>query len=161
MHELPAPQHTFLARLIGKWTSEMTASMVPGEPEYTSRGVERVRSLGGFWAVCEGEGNTPDGDTHRSLMTLGYDTARGRYVGTFVASMMSQLWLYDGTLDASGDVLTLSTEGPSFAEPGKIAPYRDVIAFEGDDRRTMTSYTPMPDGTWQAFMTARYRRVTA
>ena len=37
--------------------------------------------------------------------------------------------------------------------------YQDVIAWTGDDERTLSSRMRMEDGSWSpAFMTARYRR---
>jgi hypothetical protein len=91
-------------------------------------------------------------------MTLGYDPARGKFVGTFVASMMTHLWVYEGTLDSAGKVLTLDTEGPGMAGDGKMVKYKDVIEFKSDDHRTLTSHMLGDDGKWQQFMTAHYRR---
>jgi hypothetical protein len=133
--------------------------MGPDKPAETFRGTETVRSLGGLWVVCEGRGEMPGGGTATTIMTLGYDPARKRYVGTFIGSMMTHLWVYDGALDAGGQVLTLDTEGPSFPDQGKLAKYQDVIEFVTDDHRTLSSQTPGPDGQWHRFMTAHYRRV--
>jgi hypothetical protein len=91
-------------------------------------------------------------------MTLGFDPAKGRFVGTFVASMMHHLWIYEGGLDAGRNALTLHTEGPGVEDDVKMAQYRDVITFEDDDYRVMTSSYQRDDGTWQLFMTAHYRR---
>lgn len=46
-----------------------------------------------------------------TIMTIGYDPHRQRFVGTFVASMMTHLWMYEGALDDGERVLTLETEG--------------------------------------------------
>jgi Protein of unknown function (DUF1579) len=54
--------------------------------------------------------------------------------------MMTHLWVYDGALDPSERALTLEAEGPT------------------DDHRVLSSYTLGADGTWQQFMTVRYRR---
>jgi hypothetical protein len=62
-------------------------------------------------------------------MTLGYDPQTQRFVGSFVASMMTHLWPYNGTLNAEGTVLTLDAEGPSFAGDGATAKYQDIIEF--------------------------------
>ena len=43
-----------------------------------------------------------------TLMTLGYDPRKKRFVGTFVGSMMTNLWIYDGELDKDERVLTLA-----------------------------------------------------
>jgi hypothetical protein len=155
MEVTPQQEHRWLERLVGEWTFE--TEMESGEHAGTHTGTERVRSLGGVWIACEGEMPTPEGEA-ATLMTLGYDPARGRFVGTFIGSMMTNLWVYEGTLDAAGQVLTLETEGPSFTAEGQMGKYRDVLAFEGDDTRVFTSHHLGDDGEWHAFMTMRYRR---
>lgn len=92
-------------------------------------------------------------------MTLGYDPKQNCLVGSFVASMMTHLWLYTGQLDASGNKLVLDAEGPNFSEEGCTAKYQDSIEFHDDDHRTMTSHMLLPNGEWQLFMTAKYSRV--
>jgi hypothetical protein len=158
--ELPQPQkeHEWLKRLEGTWSYEHDCSMGPGQPASKATGTETVRSLGGLWYLCEGRGEMPGGGPATTLMTLGYDPARKRYVGTFIGSMMTHLWTYDGGLDASGKVLTLDTEGPSFTAEGKMTKYKDIIEFKGDDHRTLTSQALGDDGKWHQFMTAHYRR---
>jgi hypothetical protein len=154
----PQKEHEWLHKLIGDWTSEMECSMGPDQPPMKSTGTESVRSLGGLWTIGEGAGDAPDGTPVKSIMTLGYDPQKQRFVGTFVASVMTHLWSYEGTLDASGKVLTLDTEGPSFTGDGSLAKYQDIIEFVSDDHRILRSRTPGPDGTWIEFMTAHYRR---
>ena len=157
-HAKAERQHTWLHKLIGEWTYEAEAVMEPGKPPTKSGGTERVRSLGGLWILAEGEGQMPDGSPAAMLMTLGYDPSKQRFVGTWVGSMMTHLWVYDGALDAAERVLTLESDGPSMAGDGKTARYRDAIALESDDQRTLTSSALGDDGGWHEFMTARYRR---
>ena len=91
-------------------------------------------------------------------MTLGYDPQAKRFVGTFIASVMTHLWPYDGQLDPSGKTLTLNSEGPSFAGDGTMAKYQDIIEFVTDDHRILSASVQGVDGDWQQFMTAHYRR---
>jgi hypothetical protein len=158
MQAEPQKEHAWLQQLVGEWTAEMECIMAPDQPPMQSKGSETVRSLGGLWTVGEGTGEGPDGSTATTMMTLGYDPQRQRFVGSFVASMMTYLWLYEGTLDASGKVLTLDAEGPSFAGDGKMAKYQDIIEFKSPDHRTLTSRALGEDGEWRQFMTAHYRR---
>jgi len=151
-------EHEWLQRLVGEWTSEMNCVMGPDQAPQSCRGTETVRSLGGLWTVGEGQGDGPDGTPVTSLMTLGFDPAKGRFVGTFVASMMTMIWHYEGALDAGGTVLTLDTEGPVMTGEGGTAQYRDVIEFLSPDHRTLTSWVQGADGGWTEFMTAHYRR---
>ena len=163
MHTEPQKEHQWLQKLIGEWTSESECDAGPGQPRQKLTGTETVRSLGGLWTLAEGQGEMPGGGVARMLMTLGYDPQRKRYVGTWVGSMMTHLWVYDGELDPAGKVLTLNAEGPAFGPDGvpvagKTAKYQDVIEFVSDDHRTLTSRTRGEDGTWHQFMRADYRR---
>ena len=154
----PQDEHRWLQRLVGDWTFESEMSMGPGQPPMTCGGSETVRSLGGLWTLGEGITETPEGGASRLVMTLGYDPQAGRFVGTFIASCMTYLWIYSGSLDEARRILTLDAEGPSLAADGTMAPYQDIIEFVSDDERTLRSRVRMPDGQWMQFMTARYRR---
>ena len=154
----PQKQHEWLHKLIGEWECEGEATMKPDQPPEKWKSTDVVRSLGGLWVVAEGKGEMPGGGTATTIMTLGYDTQRKRYLGTFVASMMTHLWVYDGELNAAGNVLTLDTEGPGMEAEEKMAKYKDVIEFKSDDHRLLTSQVLGKDGTWHRFMTANYRR---
>lgn len=154
----PQKEHQWLQKLVGEWTFESEAAMEPGKPPEKFKGTESVRSLDGLWVLCEGRGEMPGGGMATTLMTLGYDSKKKQYVGTWVGSMMAFLWVYDGSLDAAEKVLTLTTEGPSMSADGKIAKYKDVIELKSDDHRVVTSHMLGDDGKWQGFMTAHYRR---
>src|SRR3546814_12079912 len=65
---------------------------------------------------------------------LGYDPRRQRYVGTWVGSMMTHLWVYEGSLDDSGKVLTLDCEGLDFETEGRMTRYQDIITIESPDQ---------------------------
>jgi hypothetical protein len=161
MQAKPQKEHEWLQRLVGEWTFEGECSMGPDQPPMKNTGVESVRSLGGLWTIGEGRGEMPDGGgPMTSIMTLGYDPQKGTFVGSFVASMMTHLWIYErGTLDASGKVLTLDARGPSFSGDGTMADYQDMIELLGDDHRTLSSRVRGEDGTWSpVFMSAHYRR---
>jgi Protein of unknown function (DUF1579) len=107
--------------------------------------------------VAEGVGDLPDGGIGTTMMMLGFDPQIDRFIGTFVGSMMTHLWLYNGSLDATGKVLVLDTEGPNFAQTA-MAKYQDIIEFVSDDHRVMKSQILMEDGKWNHFMTAHYQR---
>ncbi len=150
-------EHRWLERLVGEWTSEMEAAMKPGDPPQTFTGTESVRSLGGAWVLCEARGEMGGGSS-TTMMTLGYDPAKGRYVGTFIGSMSTYMWVYEGAVDASGDALVLETVGPSFTDESRMASYRDTIEFRGDDHRVLSSSCQGEDGAWQQIMEVHYRR---
>lgn len=155
MQQVPQPEHKWLEQLVGEWTFESNCHMGPDGPTMTARGSETVRSFGGLWTIGEAE----SGDGWQSVMTLGYDTASQKYVGTFIATMMTHLWIYSGTLDDAGKVLTLDTVGPNFTD-GSMVKYQDIIEIIDANTRTLTSQKPDPDGKWVQFMRATYTRKT-
>lgn len=155
----PQKQHEWLQQLVGEWTYEGEAAMGPDRPPEPFGGTETVRSLGGLWFVAEGAGTMPGGDPARTIMTLGYDPEQGRYVGTWIGSMATHLWVYDhGELDTERNALTLEADGPMLGAEGKTTRYRDEIQFNGDDHRVLTAYMQEEDGSWRHLMTVSYRR---
>ena len=150
MHAEPQPEHRWLQKLIGKWSFEVD------DPKLT--GTETVRSLGDIWIVAEGQGEMPGGGIGRTMLTIGYDTQKKQFVGTWQGSMMTNMWVYEGSLDEPSNTLTLNTEGPNFSLEGATARYREVIQLVSDDERTFNSSMLGEDGKWQPIMTAKYRR---
>lgn len=153
----PQQEHKLLERLLGDWTFEADCKMGQDQPPDKSTGWESVRSMRGMWFI--GEGETQMGDmTGATMITLGYNPATKRYVGSWVGSMMTHMWVYDGEMDAEGKVLTLNAEGPDFTKPGKTAKYQDIIEFVSDGHRTLRSRAQGENGEWVEFMKADYRR---
>jgi hypothetical protein len=145
-------EHTWLKQFAGEWTST-SASM--GQQMTSSMS---SRMLGQHWIV-----NTMKADMNglafESLQTIGYDPKKGKYVGTWVDSMMNYLWHYEGTVDASGKKLTLDAEGPHFTS-GKMTKYRDSYEFKTPDLIIATSEIMGDDGKWSTIMTAEVKRKT-
>jgi hypothetical protein len=158
MMSKPETEHDWLQQLVDEWTYEHQMPTEPGKPAQTFAGSETVRSLGRLWVVADGRGDMPGGGTATMLLTLGYDPTRKRFVGTWVGSMMTQLWVYDGWLNEARNVLTLETEGPSCTEEGKLTKFREIIELKDRDTRTFRSTTLGADGEWSTIMTATYRR---
>lgn len=153
----PQKEHLWLLRMVGEWTAEGEAVMGPDQPPVKFSWTDTTRPIGQAWIVSEGDGKMPDGNPSKTLLTLGYDPNKQRFVGTWLGSMMTYLWIYEGTLDESGKVLTLNAEGPAMSGD-KIAKYQDIVTQESDDHRTLTSRVLGEDGEWREFMKAHFRR---
>ncbi len=159
MQAKPQTEHGWLQKMVGEWTGEFECIMGPDQPPTVHTARDVVRSLGGVWVVCEGDSEMPGGGSMQSIMTLGYDPLKRQFLGTFIASCMTHMWLYEnGSLDATGTILTLNADGPSFTDPTKMAKYQDIIEFKSDDHRTLSSQFLGDDGQWNRFMTGHYRR---
>ncbi|HWM91113.1 MAG TPA: DUF1579 domain-containing protein [Thermoanaerobaculia bacterium] len=155
----PQKEHQWLQKLVGEWTYEHEVPGEDGQPPKKVTGTESVRSLGGIWVQGEGRGEMPGGEPATMLITIGFDPQTKRFVGTWVGSMMTKLWVYDGWLDETGNVLTLESEGPDFSgAEGKTSKYRDIINMKSDDHRVFTGNVQGEDGKWNQFMETHYHR---
>lgn len=152
MHAEPQMEHDWLQKLVGTWTSETQYE------DKQLKGTEIGRTLGGLWVVCEGQSQMPGGGEGNTILTLGYDPQKKRFIGTWIGSMMTHLWIYDGALDETEKELTLESVGPHMERSGETATYRDVIEFKTDDHRTLTGMMLRDDGEWSELMTVHYRR---
>lgn len=160
MHVEPLPEHKWLEQLVGDWNVEVECVMGPDQPPMKHTGTETTKSLA-VWVQCDGTMPMPDGGEGHTVMTLGYDPAKKRFIGTFIGSMMTHMWVYDGELNADRTALTLDADGPSFTDPAKIAKYQDKITIVSPDHRILTSQFLGDDGQWHPFMTGHYRRKSA
>lgn len=155
----PTPEHQYLLKLVGDWDLESECEGFPDQPSSKYTGKQSTRALGSFWTLGEMETPGPDGAPMHSLITLGFDPARRKFVGSFVSSCMTHQWLYEGSLDADGRVLTLEAEGPSFAEEGQTALYQDIIEVLDSDTYLFSSQYRNGDGNWIKFMHGKHTRI--
>jgi hypothetical protein len=156
--EMPAPEkeHQWLGQLVGEWDTEGEVVIAPDQAPLKCKGTEVVRSLGGFWVISESE-TTMMEMPMKGVMTIGYDPEKEKYTGTWIDSMSSHLWKYEGSVDEAGKTLTLLTEGPNPMAPDQTAKYREVIEVKDQDHKVFTSSIEM-DGQWHTFMTIHYHR---
>lgn len=152
--KMPSPQkeHEWLNQFLGEWQCEAECDVEPGKPPVKFKGTESIRSLGGFWIVADGKGEVM-GMPYSNLLTLGYDPAKKKYVGTWVDTMTNYLWKYEGSVDASGKILTLDTEGPCPMAQGKICKFKEVTEFKSKDHRVFTSSRVEDDGKLTKMLT--------
>lgn len=145
----PTPEHLWLKQLLGEWHSF-------GD-EGESNGTESVTPLGDLWVVAQSAFEMGPGQQGTSLAVLGYDPAKGRFVGSWSGSMMAEHWVYDGWLNEQGQ-LVLESEGPAFDGSGAMQTYRDTWSLHEDGSKSLTASVLQPDGAWVDFMTTRYER---
>jgi hypothetical protein len=153
----PAKEHEFLQKFVGEWESESESTMAPGQPPTKCTGSIKGRMLGGYWLISEAQMDMP-GVSVNALQTIGYDTDKKKYIGTWVDTMFNHLWKYEGSVNAAGTTLTLDAEGPDFAGTGKTMKYRDVYEFKSADHIFALSQMQGEDGKWITFMTGNCRR---
>ncbi len=151
-------EHEWLQKFEGEWKTESEGTATPDQPSFQCKGTVKSKMLGKFWVINEIE-NDVQGVQMKGLQTIGYDSDSKKYVGTWVDNMMNHLWKYEGSVDENGKTLNLEADGPNFAEPGKIAKFRDAYEFVSDDHIIVTSSMQNADGKWVTFMTGHMHRV--
>jgi len=149
-----AAMHPFLQRMVGDWEIRNEMESPDGEA-MVMEATESVAALGP-WIVSE-MSVASDGADFDARLQVTYDEERGRFVGTWVDSSSTFLWMYEGDLD--GDTLTLEAEGPSFEDPTVHTLYRDIVTIVSDDRREHRSEMRTKDGTWVEMVSGVSTRV--
>jgi hypothetical protein len=157
MFAKPQDEHRWLDQLVGKWSLQHTCKTPDGGIAST-QGRMTCRSLLGMWLICESEGESGDGESWASVMTVGFDPAVGRYVGTYIGSMLASIWHYEGIMDPSGKRLPLETKGPSLVGTGTCK-YRDTIEVVSDKRWLFSSEYQNESGEWTSFMQGEHTRI--
>jgi hypothetical protein len=149
-------EHEWLQQFAGTWDYEIEVFMEPGKPPMKAKGTELARMIGGFWVVGEGKGDM-GGTTFTNITTFGYDPTKKKYIGTGIDSITSTLWQYEGSVDATGKILTFETEGPCPMRAGQLTKFRGVTEFKSKDHRVFTSSVLGEDGKWvtNAIVTSR------
>lgn len=156
--EMPKAQkeHEWLAQLVGEWDTEAEMVMEPGKPPMKSKGTESGRKFGDFWVILEHKSDMM-GQPFSGILTLGYNTEKKAYVGTWVDTMGGVMWQYTGSVDATGKILTLNSEGQCPMQPGKLVKFRETITITGPDEKLFTSEMEI-EGAWTKVLSVKYMR---
>ena len=160
MFAKPSAEHGFFTPMIGQWTMENHCEGESGQTKVIATGRVSIRSLAGMWFIIEtsGDGNEHHPEPWSSQITVGYDPQKKAYVGIFVGSMMTHLWIYEGQRDESKPCVSLYVEGPRCEGTG-MAQYRDSIEIVSDDHWILRSEIQNDDGSWKQFMIGHHHRV--
>lgn len=154
----PSDEHKWLKQFVGQWETKTTGKMGEGQPAIEMTGSITSTMLGGFWVSNTMEANVA-GMKIRGMQTIGYDTEKKKYVGTWIDTTGEFMWKYEGSVEKSGKKLVLEAEGPDMAAPDKTRLYRDAYEFTSADSLIVTSSVKNDDGTWTTFMNGKSTRV--
>lgn len=142
----PTPEHARLLKAVGEWEGTLTMS-APGAPTEGTPCRESVTGVGEFWTVsnftCELMGMPFVGSG-----SMGYDTERKLFVGTWIDSMTTRLTTMEGKLDPAKKALVMTYEGPD-PMTGKLVPHRIETVHESADAYTSTFFMGAGEGTKQ------------
>jgi len=110
----PGAPHKMLARLAGNWTTKTRAWMEPDKPPMEGTGTcEQKMLLGGRYLQQEYTGEM-GGSPFTGINLIGYDNHTKKYVSTWIDSMSTGIYFFEGT--ASPDDKTITQES-SYDDP--------------------------------------------
>jgi hypothetical protein len=129
----PGPEHAHLQKMVGKWKATNKMMMGEGAAPMVCEGTEDVMSIcnGMFISTTYKSGAPMPFEGHG---VEGYDTHKKKYVGTWVDTMGSAVYSYEGTMDAKG-VMTYTMTGP---DPATGQPTTSTMVCEMKDNNTRT-----------------------
>lgn len=147
----PDKEHEWLQKaLVGSWEGEGQCMIEPGKT-VKCKGTETCKAVGSYWVVSDIKGEF-SGTQMTGVMTLGYDSNRKVFIGSWIDSTSGHLYKYTGSIDSAGKVLTLESEGPNPKEPDMMMKMKDVITFKSDTEKEAKSYVQDGD-KWIECMT--------
>lgn len=155
----PTAEHERLAREAGTWDATIKSWMAgPGAEPVVSRGVQIAKMMpGGLWLLSSFEGKFGDMEFHGAGQT-GYDARKGKYVGTWVDSMSSDVTVMEGTYDEKARAMTMTSKGTDPA--GKPYDMRMITRYESEDSMIFTMEMKMEEtkGEFVKMVEISYKR---
>lgn len=151
-------EHQWLKKFLGDWAYDARCPTGHGDEQFELKGTEHVRAIGGGWIHAKGRATMPDGSPMVTINLIGYNPATGRFVGSWIGSMMHHMFVYDGWIEEDGRTLVLETTGPGISDPSRQCRYRDITEFVGPDHRAFRTEILDDEGNWTKFMSLDLRR---
>lgn len=145
-HELASPgaAHSLLARMEGSWDVRSTCWMEPGNPLESTGISEQRMVLDGRFLHQEFSGEMTWGPFH-GIGYLGYDNHTRKYVSTWMDSMGTGIYYFEGTASDDGKTITQTCD---YDDPvqGPVT-WRTVTSLVNDDTMTFEMYSTNASGT--------------
>jgi len=145
----PGPEHARLKHHVGVWDVDCTYFTGPDQPPMKTKAKETVEMLGEFFTVGRFVANMM-GMPFSGIVQVGYDTARRKWVASWIDTMTPYYFLFEGDYDASGKVLTMSGHGGDVTTGGMIR-YRTTEEVLESGQRRFEMFRETPDGEAKMF----------
>ena len=102
----PGAPHKLLASMAGSWNTKTKSWMEPNQPPMESTGTcQQKMLLGGRFLQQEYTGDMM-GNTFTGIGVTGYDNHTKKYVSTWMDSMGTGIFFFEGTASADGKTVT-------------------------------------------------------
>lgn len=137
-----------LKQFEGTWETMSTSVATDKQPQSKSTGTMTSKLLGNNWIVNDYQGDV-GGMKFKANQTLRFDKDNDKFDGTWVDSFMTMEWELSGAVN--DNVLTINSQGPDYARPGKTTGYRDIYEFKSKTLIVTTSQMQNAAGEWKTF----------
>lgn len=136
----PGAPHRVLAGLAGSWTVSNRIWMEPGSPPVEGSGTcEQKMILGGHYLLQEYTfADEVMGETVTALNLVGFDNHTGKYVSTWIDSMSTGIYYFEGTGSADGRIISQECRYDDLVKGPCI--WRSVATIKDDDTLEYETY---------------------
>ena len=155
----PTAEHQKLAASVGTWDAVLSTTGEDGKAiESKGTSVQKL-ACGGLWLIDEF--SVPDflgmGPFEGHGVT-GYDPKKGKYIGTWVDTMLTTFMQLEGSFDKTGKVLTMEGMGPG--PDGNALKHKLVTTWHSADKYVFEMFV-VGNGNEQKTLTITYTRRAA
>ncbi|MCC6503674.1 MAG: DUF1579 domain-containing protein [Deltaproteobacteria bacterium] len=153
---IPGAQHKLLERMAGSWKTLSTFWGSPTEPPVESSGVcEQKMILGGRFLQQECSGEMI-GSAFTGIGFTGYDNHSGKFVSTWMDSLGTAIYVFEGKPDAGGSGFTQKCSADDPVRGPMV--WRSVCAIKDDDTIAFEMYGAPRGGREEKMMEMTYTR---
>jgi hypothetical protein len=122
-------EHKMLLKAVGEWEGKIVAAMPDGKTQdFPAK--ESIHAVGELWVQSKFECDF-GGMPFAGAGCTGYDTAKKKFVGTWIDSMTTELAVLEGSYDADKKTLVMHWEAPEMGT-GERVPHR-METVHGED----------------------------
>jgi hypothetical protein len=152
----PGAPHKLLAKMAGSWHTKTKSWMEPDKPPMESSGTcEQKMLLGGRFLQQEFTGEMM-GSTFTGIGVAGYDNHTRKYVSTWMDSMSTGIYFFEGTASADGKTITQESR---YDDPIKgPMNWRAVTKIVDDNTQVFEMYGIDKTGREEKMMEMTYTR---
>jgi len=153
---IPGAQHRLLERMSGRWDTVTKSWSSPDKPPDVSFGVcEQKMILGGRFLQQDCSGDMM-GSPFIGLGFTGYDNNTKKFVSTWMDSLGTAIYLFEGPADSNGAGFTQKSR---YNDPVRgPMEWRSVCALKDDDTITFEMYGTPKGGHEEKMMEMVYTR---
>lgn len=123
-------QHKLVQAGVGEWEGTLTMFMPDMEPTpMTAK--ESVTAVGDYWTTSRFEADM-GGMPFFGASTLGYDSDKKQFVGTWIDSTTTYMTVMHGEFNKEKNTLVMHWEGPNWMGDGALIPFRMESVHRAD-----------------------------